>query len=193
MTILLLAVLLAGCEIKIGGTTLSQMLVNLSRTLGPVWYLLIAVCYVTGVWFMVLGFLKLKVYGQMTVMMMSQAEFTGPLLYIVVGTILVYTPTMLDVAVQTFWGYSYSQMPLDYGPSGGDWWVQVYHPVLLIMRVVGLISFIRGWMILSKAGGRAAQPGNFGKGLMHVIAGIFAINIVGTIRLFEATLGISIS
>ena len=58
------------------------------------------------------------------------------------------------------------------------------------MRVIGAISFIRGWVILTRVS-KHAQPGTFGKGLTHVIAGILAINIYETWEILMNTLGLN--
>ena len=52
--------------------------------------------------------------------------------------------------------------------------------LLGLVQVMGVIAFIRGWVLLGHAGEQNAQQGMFGKGLTHIIGGILAINIVGT-------------
>lgn len=68
---------------------------------------------------------------------------------------------------------------LGYGTLGmGNEWAQLIDTIVQFIQLVGLISFIRGWFILSQAGGSGAQQGSFGKGIVHIIGGILAINFI---------------
>ena len=92
-------------------TNLGQMLANLQQTtLGPLWTMLMGACYMLGVVTFCLGMLKLKKFGQMTVFMNTHAEIIGPLLRILVGTLLLYTPFSIDVVINSFWGGSVSNL-----------------------------------------------------------------------------------
>ena len=67
---------------------------------------------------------------------------------------------------------------LGYANLGGSEWAQLINTIVQFIQLVGLISFIRGWFILSQAGGSGAQQGSFGKGIIHIIGGILAINFI---------------
>jgi intracellular multiplication protein IcmC len=62
--------------------------------------------------------------------------------------------------------------------------------VLQLIQIVGLIAFIRGWLILVKTA-TGQQGGGIGKGITHIIGGVLALNIVGTQQVINASLGIS--
>jgi hypothetical protein len=53
---------------------------------------------------------------------------------------------------------------------------------------VGFIAFFKGWLMLLKLGGQS-QGGVLGKSLVHIVAGIFAINIFTTWEVLRATFG----
>ena len=44
-------------------------------------------------------------------------------------------------------------------------------------------------MILARANNKGSPPGQGGKGAVHLIGGIFAVNILGTIDILKATFG----
>jgi intracellular multiplication protein IcmC len=181
--IVAISLLLSSCEGEFKHN-LPDMLSNIQKNLQPIWQMLIALSYTLGVIFVVMAILKLKQYGQMTVMMSNQASMGATLAYFLVGIGLLYLPTLLDMWVMTAWGYSTDEIN---GPSGSN--IEFMKPVLQIIQVIGLISFLRGWLSLAKLGG-GAQPGTLSKGIMHIVGGILAINVVGTLDMLKATLGI---
>ena len=64
--------------------------------------------------------------------------------------------------------------------------------ILVFVRVVGIGSFIRGIVLLSRSGDhQRSQPGMLGKALIHILAGVLLIHIVGTMDLLEDILGLA--
>lgn len=182
------AALLTGCS-SAGNTDLTQMLVTMQQSLQPVWAALIALSYVLGIFFIAIAILKLKQYGQMTVMMATHAALGPSLAYLFVGIGLLFLPTILNIMTVTLWGYGVEQIPAY--EAGGTFDVSdIMVPVIQLIQVIGLIAFIRGWVMLVKMGGQGAPPGTVSKGLIHILGGILAINIVGTIDVLRATFGL---
>ena len=66
------------------------------------------------------------------------------------------------------------------GPAG--------YSLTLIIRTIGLISFVRGWILIAKSASQGQPPGGTGKGLIHVFGGILAMNIVGTMQIVNNTI-----
>ena len=166
-----------------------QVLQNLNVQLNWVWRALIAASYVIGIWLVGMGFLKLNQYGKVTVFMMAQVHFSGPLMMIVVGSVLVALPATMDSVLMTIWAQGGRDSIMSWpGLSSAAWW-QTAGLVVPMIQVIGLLSFIRGWMQLAKAGGQGNQPGTVSKGVLHVLGGILAINFVGTVETLRATLG----
>jgi len=62
--------------------------------------------------------------------------------------------------------------------GGGQEWSDLINTIVMFIQLVGLIAFVRGWFILSHAGGQGAQQGTFSKGLIHIVGGIIAINFI---------------
>ena len=58
----------------------------------------------------------------------------------------------------------------------------------IIIQVVGLVAFLRGWLLIARSSSQGQGAGNIGKGLMHVFGGVMAMNIIGTLEVFQNTL-----
>lgn len=183
--ITLLTLSLAGCA---GGMVRAfpEMLKNLQQSLQPIWQFLIALSYVIGLSFMVMGVMKLKSYGQQTVMMSTHASMGPALASFIVGTGLLFLPALLDIMTVSLWGYGIDTIE---GPDQSASFSDIMVPIVQLIQVFGLIAFIRGWIILSKLGSQS-QPGTLSKGLMHILGGVLGINIMGTIEILGRTLGI---
>jgi intracellular multiplication protein IcmC len=62
--------------------------------------------------------------------------------------------------------------------------------ILRLVQIIGVIAFIRGWLILAQSARQGSQP-VIGRALTHIIGGILAINIIGTKNVIWATFGLS--
>ena len=116
-------------------------------------------------------------------MMGFKGELGGPLIYIFVGITLFYFPEVVRIFMVTVWG---SANIVEY-PSTPSNWKYFTDPVIGLVRIVGYIAFIRGWLLLLRLGQEGRQPGTGAKALLHILGGILAINIVGTINMLGAT------
>lgn len=177
------AVLLTGCY-NFGGTggnnDLISMINRLQTQLPGVTRLVSAFAYVSGLMFTMKGIYALKVYGQMMTAMSPQHSIKVPLTYLLAGTILVFSPQIVNIAMMTVFSTS---NPLQY-PSNDNFSSNVYSGVLYLVQVVGFISFIRGWFILAHPQQQGGQS-QFGKAMTHIIGGLCAINIGGAINILE--------
>lgn len=167
----------------------SYMLSQIEKQIPALIRLVIAIGYLSGFIMLVLAIMKLKAYGQQTVMSSQHAQLGPSISYFVFGTILMFLPSMVNIAtnsVMTGGGdaaYSYAGSTSDFG------YAQLFSAIIAIIRLVGYIAFLRGWLILSKTGGHGAQPGNLGKGIIHLVGGILAINIISTWEIVKASFG----
>lgn len=165
--------------------TAESMVANLATQVPAVMKLVTALAYVLGVYFVFFGLLKLKQYGEMRTQMSSDHTLKGPLIYLGIGAAMLYLPTTVQVGLTTFW-----TNPNPYGyVTQSDQWGQLYKTVFLVIELLGVIAFIRGLVILSGMGGNA-QQGAFGRGMTHVIGGIFCINLYQFVQMVLGTLGI---
>lgn len=171
-----------------------DILTNLSNSLAPVERLITAAAYLIGMAFVFKAIYSLRVYGESRTSMSQSTSIKEPLAYLMVGCILIYFPSALGVFMQTSFGY---QSVLQYAPvSTSDASLNtlfgpdsaVGQPLAMLIQVIGLIAFIRGWVLIARSASQGQPPGGTGKGFIHVFGGILAINIVGTIDVINNTL-----
>jgi intracellular multiplication protein IcmC len=173
--------------------SLDTALTNLSNAFGDLQHLIIAIAYITGLYLIVRGIMMYKVFGSQTMASAQRGEFAGPLVHIVIGAILLYIPSTLNTSLTTIFGDTTIGQASDLigykSFAATEKWQELSDVIVQYMYLVGLIAFIRGWVILSKMGHSGSQPGSIGKGLIHVIGGILLINVVDTFNLLASTFG----
>lgn len=149
-----------------------------------------ALVYLMGIFFIYRAVSELKQYGEMRTMMSGQTSLKGPLIYFFVGCLLIFYPSTIDFSLTTI--YSGTHI-LDYAPdnnlpSNANLAVK---SIGVILRLIGYISFFRGWIILTQLANQSSQPGTFWKGINHIVGGIFLVNIFETWAIVKATFGIT--
>lgn len=184
--LLLTAIGLLAAPLLANAETLDGILANITSSLPGLYRLIAALSYVLGVFFMVRAVMRLNVYGKMTVFMASQAQFGPTVLYFLIGMGLLYFPTLIDITNVTIFNQPGTSI-LQYPTNTDAQWESFINPLIDVVRFVGYIAFLRGWILLSKIGGQG-QPNTLGKALMHILGGLLAINIVGTINVVHQTL-----
>jgi intracellular multiplication protein IcmC len=172
----------------------SDVINNLARSLGPVQTLIFGCSYLLGLMFGFKFLFSLKIYGEQRTMMSSHTNVKEPLMYLIVTAVFFYFPSAIETMMNTAFGYSNA---LDYtsissantsisalfGPTS-----PVGASLALFIQTIGLVAFLRGWMLVARSASQGQPPGGTGKGLMHVFGGILAINIVGTLEIINNTL-----
>lgn len=169
--------------------------INIFKNLGPslikVEYLLTSVAYLVGIALVFKGVMALKQVGEHKSQMSQHHTLKEPIWLIFSGAMLLYLPTGLNIMLQTVFG-STSILSYDQVASSNqvmDSLKMFGSNLFLLVQVIGLIAFIRGWILLAKSGSQGGhQQGSFGKGIMHIIGGTFAINIVETLNVINNTL-----
>lgn len=144
-----------------------------------------AVALLLGIGMFVGGLFQFKRYGEMRTMMSMQMTIATPLMLLLGGTILLVFPTFLGAMLASFWG---SESILQYNENASG--LGSFMPaIILFVRIIGVGSFIRGVLLLSRTGSSQSQHGTLGKALIHMLAGILCINILQTVNLLEILLG----
>lgn len=167
---------------------------NIAASLVPVEKLVTGFAYLMGVSFFFKAIHSLKVLGESRSMMSGHSSIKEPLIYLAVGAMFVYFPTGLAVILNTTFG---SSNILQYAPIdsqnqamntlfGSD--SMVGQSLALIIQVIGVIAFVRGWVLIARSASQGQQPGGMGKGMVHVFGGILAMNIVLTLEIINNTL-----
>jgi intracellular multiplication protein IcmC len=172
----------------------TSILTNVANSLVPVQRLITGGAYLIGCALLFKAIYSLKIYGEARTMMSSNTSVKEPIVYLFVGAIFIYFPSAFATLMQSTFGYqnvlqyapvNSSNQTLDYLFGSGS---VVGRPLTIIIQVIGLIAFVRGWVLVARSASQGQPPGGTGKGLIHVFGGILAINIVGTINMINNTL-----
>jgi len=176
-------------------TRQANILNNIAANLVPIHHLITGAAYVIGLLFAFKAIYTLKAYGEARSMMSSSnAGLKEPLMYLLVAGIFIYLPTGVAIMLQTTFG---SSSILQYAAVNSNNKTMntifgsgslVGRPLTLIIQTIGLIAFVRGWILIARSASQGQPPGGTGKGLMHVFGGIMAMNIVATLEIINNTL-----
>lgn len=173
--------------------SLDTALTNLASSFTSLKTMLVALAFVIGAMLVVRGLMMYKVFGTQTMASATKGEFAGPLVFILVGAVLMYLPSTYNTSLTTIFGLNniapVSQLISYASVTKTEQWQQLSEVIVDYIYLIGLIAFIRGFVILSKMGHSGAQPGSIGKGLIHVVGGILLINIVATVNILATTFG----
>ena len=190
--IIVLQIVVIGLPMEAYGATVNDivtMLQHFETTMPQLRQFVVALSYTLGVWFILKSVYMLKRYGQMRTMMAMNTSIARPAIVMLIGIGCIYIPTFINIGVDTLWGVGAHESVIQYPQDSGNWQA-VINPLISVVKLFGLIAFLRGWVMLVKLGYENAQPGVTGKALMHMVGGILAINIVGTINVVKATFGL---
>lgn len=172
----------------------TDILTNIANNLQPVERLLTGGAYIIGLAFAFKAIYSLKVYGEARTMMASNTSVKEPMVYLFVSGIFIFFPTGFAMLMESTFGYTNvlayapvnSSSPAMSTLFGAD--SAVGRPLSLIIQVIGLFAFIKGWILVARSASQGQPPGGTGKGLVHVFGGILAMNIVGTLEIINRTL-----
>ena len=171
-----------------------NILKNLAGSLESVERLVTGAAYLIGLSFALKALYSLRIYGESKSQMSSHSSIKEPLVYLFVAAIFIYFPTGFEILMMTTFGYSdvLAYAPLNSGSPllsslfGSDSAVGQY--LALLIQVIGVFAFVKGWIMVARSAAQGQPPGGTGKGLMHVFGGILAMNIVGTLQVINNTL-----
>lgn len=185
---------------------IQTVLTNLTSIVAPLTLMVLIISYVAGIFYIFKSISMMKKFGMMS--QTQHGEFSGPMLQLVVGTALIFLPTLTDVSMASLFGETasifsggsvdYTQLGtgstlLSYGANAGveQQWANFANVLVLYIQFLGFLSFVKGWFLIAKVGSPGgAQQGGFAKGITHVIGGIVAVNIVGVFNiLYNSIIG----
>lgn len=172
----------------------ADILGNIAKNITQVQHLIAGCAYLLGIMFIMKALMTLKEHGEQRSMMSQKGGMKEPLLYFFVGGMLFYAPTGLNAFMYSMFGpnatiMAYGPLTNNSTPLGGFFRSTTAGTSLVkIIQTVGLVAFVRGWVLVARAGSQGQAPGGMGKGLIHVLGGVLAINIVGTIDMINNTI-----
>ena len=151
------------------------MLGNLSQSLDPIQRLITWLSYLIGLIFVMKALFKFKKVSTHG----SREHIFSPIMYFSIGALLIFIPTTLEVMSNTAFG-SGNILAIPFNKF------DVRSSIILLIRTIGLVWFIRGCVLVA----HASEPGkNHGlKGMLFIISGLFAINFEGTVAMINWTL-----
>ena len=168
---------------------------NLAASMFSVERLVTGAAYLIGLMFAFKALMTLKAHGESRSQMSSGGNsIKEPLLYFLVAGMLIYLPSGFEVLMNSTFGYSnvLAYAPVNSHNSGLDMLFgadsMFGSSLALIIQTIGVIAFVRGWILVARSASQGQQAGGTGKGLMHVFGGILAMNIVGTLQIINNTL-----
>lgn len=170
--------------------TAAEIIQRLSNLNPILWKFVSGLCYVMGIFFALRSIYIFKEYGEMRVMMSAQTDVRKPVMYLFIALVFLYAPFVAAQFVHTFFGGS-AVTPFSYlsGHISGQDFKKLVSLIGSFVQFVGFIAFVRGWLILSRSVQQSAQPGTMAKGFTHIVAGVLALNIYGTIAAVQKTFG----
>lgn len=153
---------------------IQTMLTSFATSIPPLMRLFTGLAYILGIFFVFKGLSKASIYGRSRAMSPTNAPLIVPITYIVVGMLLIATPTFFQVVTNTFFGMN---SPLAYQ----SWFTQMVnlygnstYVVEMTIKLAGVIWFIRGCALIVQSSEPGSQHGM--RGVVFLIAGIFAMN-----------------
>lgn len=173
----------------------SVALTNLQALFTSLRSFIIALSYVIGIGLVFRGIAMYRAFGQHITSQSRGGEVAGPMVFLVVGAFLIYLPSTLSSSLITIFGQAEltaSSEILSVAGTDDNKWQEVGAVIANYLSLLGLIAFVRGWVILSKMGHSGSQPGSIAKGITHLVGGIFLLNIVTTVQMIAQLFGVTL-
>lgn len=172
---------------------LAQMVVAFVHdVLDPVLGLVLVLCYVGGLWLLLLTALRMLRHSDSFGKGAPPAAL-GTLATFLAGVVLIQLPSWLDAAAATVFGGGdlHRTASLGYASAPGSTFDGLLSAVFAIVSVVGLCAFVRGIFVLRACSD--GKPGaTAGSAAMHMLGGVAAWHIVALIDALQTTLGIRV-
>ncbi len=132
---------------------------------------------------------KFKRYGEMRTMMSMHMNILGPISVLLASVFLLMFPQFLGTLIMSIWGKA-NLNPLPYTGSTTSYG-QYITPIIMFVRIIGMVSIIRGILLLSRTGEQQSQPGQAGKAGLHILGGLLSVHIMYTIDLLKSIFGLN--
>lgn len=168
-----------------------KILTNLTADAKSIFKLTTIISYVIGFWLVIAALMGLR-RSELGSSGSQGGGIAGPIIKFFIGIALIYLPSTIDLTVSAFWGsggantgslaYATIQSPFEVFRDAA----------IMIVRLIGLVAFISGFVELAHSSDQQAQPGSVAKGMLRVFGGVLALNVVATIRILGGVFGIKI-
>ena len=172
---------------------LAEMLIAfVADILDPALTLILAVCWVAGLWLIILTALRMLKHSDSFGKGAPPASL-GTLVTFLAGVALLQLPSWLGATVTTMFGTGdlHRTATLGYATSPDSPFDGLLAAVFAIVSLVGLIAFVRGIFVL-RACSDGKPSATAGSAAMHMLGGAAAWHIVAIIDALQTTLGIRV-
>jgi intracellular multiplication protein IcmC len=175
-------------------TSQVDILANIASNMQSIERMVSGAAYLIGIVFAMKALMSLKELGESRSAQSGKSGVKEPLMYFLVAGILIYLPTGFQIAMNSTFGYSnvLAYAPINSNNSTLDVLFgsnsTAGKSLSIIIQTLGLIAFVRGWVLVAKTSSTGQPPGGTGKGMVHVFGGVLAMNIVGTLQIINNTL-----
>jgi intracellular multiplication protein IcmC len=145
-------------------------------------------CIIAGLGMFIGSIFQFKRYGEMRTFMSHQTSIARPLALMIASLMLLMMPMMLGTFLLAFFG---DPNPMAYQNTSHAGWGAYLPVIIILIQVIGVTSFVRGIFLISRSGSQGQQGGGgLSKAIIHLFAGVLAVNVVGTVSLFRSIFGL---
>jgi intracellular multiplication protein IcmC len=169
--------------------TLLQAIQNISDKIPHFWLIVTSASKLIGFFFAFQAVMQFRRIGEQRMGMGGSEGWGKPIMSAFIALVFLYWPTVVDMMNIAVYGRTEIFGYADVIPGIKEEYKVIVEVAGGIIQLIGYISFIRGWVLLARVGQHGGQPGAFGKAMMHIIGGLLAINIFGTLTLLGKLVG----
>lgn len=181
--------------------TAGTILLHASESLPGLWRLTGAFCYFMGILLSVMALFKLKSASDSGG---ARESYSAGIWFLLIGVVFLNIPTVANTVLESLYdssmlggatdGHTLNVLAYSAPNIGNVRAKEVLGAVFQFIQFVGMLAFIRGWMILkATADGGGRGDASVSKGVIHIVGGIMALNAVATANMLSETMGLGIT
>ena len=182
---------------KSAGASLADVIARVGAETGPIYGLLGLFCLLSGIILTIVGLFKVVRAASQQNSFIQRDGYGSAVGTLIVATILMSLPVFVDVVSTTMFGNTYDTQGTVtayantiVNNAAGTKVAGAVGGVMLFIQFIGWVSIVRGLFLLNAASGQGQV--SLGAGLTHIVGGVMAANVVGTLQILEKTTGLSL-
>jgi len=166
-----------------------KILTNLTADAKSIFRLTTIISYVIGFWLVIAALMGLR-RSELGSSGSQGNGIAGPIVKFFIGIALIYLPGTINLTTSVVWGDAGAvKSILAYAAATPSPFEVFRGTAIAIVRLIGLIAFISGFVELAHSSDQQAQPGSVAKGILRVFSGMLALNVVATVRIIGGVFG----
>jgi len=168
--------------------SITTILQHIGLELPYAWIIITSATFFAGLYFAFRAIIEFKKYAD--AQGTGRADIRKPIFALLAAIALLYWPTLVRFSMESVFSTTVIT-PYQYMSGKSQTYNLMMKTVGMFVQIIGYFSFIRGWIILTEIGRQGGKPGQLSRALIHIIAGLLAVNIFGTWEVFKSIIGIS--